>query len=193
MSVLTKTKRKMAALIKARENDLATCQRKIEEARAAEAEAVAAMDRAMDALDPVAYAEAAKKKDAAQLSIRMYSDKAQKVNNIRMTTEAESDAVIDSLLEYERQLSDDLDSAVMEPLKALAALYNDYMAAVADVENTIRNWTAKIHPNYRNDSTTYPDGTHRSPTPLPVHAVEYDPGATAHAVGALLKALDRLL
>ena len=148
-----------------------------------------AMKAAVAAIDEVGYAKAKNEKSLALAAAEMYSKRYEQLEQKQFVSEAESDRVIDSLLQYENALAADFESAIAEPIKKLRQLNETYLAAVREAETAIQAWTSDIHRNYRSESTTYPDGTNRSPVPVPVHTLPYTGCPTSAVVGGFLEKL----
>lgn len=121
--------------------------------------------------------------------IKKYDELERTLRARAVITEAESDKVIDSLLDYERQLESAFMDSIREHVTALQKIRDNYVAAVDETENTISQWTRTIHPNYRAEGTVYHDtGTNRSPRPVPVHITRYTGGKES---GLLKEYLER--
>lgn len=140
------------------------------ERAAAEAELKAAQAQ----MDVDAYADAKARISRADTGIEMYQNRFETLSALEYVSEEESDRVIDGLLEYEDQLAADFVAAIEEPVNKLRELYEAYTGAVSETEQTIRQWTAEIHKNYRSFAgTTYANGTNRAGFPQPVHLIPY--------------------
>ena len=90
------------------------------------------------------------------------------------------------MLAYEQQLEEEYRKAVVEHLQALDALSDQHRLAAADAETTLNTWTSEIRANYINTRTTYQNGTHRSPVPVPIHPRGYFGGRLVAAVDKFL-------
>ena len=153
--------------------ELDAIQQKQEEARGQLEEAGLELKEAVEQTDLTLYEKATADRRKAQGALDMYAARHKMISEKQFITEQESDKVIDGLLEYEKQLTEDFKAAVAAPLKALAAAYEEYMAAVQETEDTLRAWETSIHANYRSSTAVYADGTNRSPKPIPVHSVPF--------------------
>lgn len=156
-------------LIEEKAASLADIQVEIDKAVEREAAAVAEMKIAMESTNVEAYQEAKSKKLAASNALEMYRARLKQLTERKFLTEAESDEVIDELLEYEDVLKEDFMKSLEAPLKKLNELYKEYIARVDEAEKIISRWTNEIHANYRNFHGIYPNGNNRSERPLPVH------------------------
>ena len=86
-------------------------------------------------------------------------------------------AAINNLINYSRSLP--------EPLDKLATLQENYAQEIAQAEDTIIDWTGRIHENYSTrGGTFFADGTDRSPEPVPVRRLPYA-GAPASEITAV--------
>lgn len=126
------------------------------------------MKTAIELTDANAYEEAKKEFNSAGNAVEMYSARYEQLNLKEFLTEEESDRVIDSLLNYEKELEKDLIKSMEKPLKTLQTLYKEYDQSIIETENVMREWTNSIHFNYRSEGTIYKDGTNRSDVPVPV-------------------------
>lgn len=84
-------------------------------------------------------------------------------------SEMESDKVIDSLLEYENELSEQLAKSISGQLAELQRINNNYRENIREIEEVIREWTSTVHSNYL-DRHNY---RRRLDTPREVHTVAY--------------------
>lgn len=164
---------KIEALIDAREQTAAAILEKLEGERRAEAAAQEAIDKATAALDFEMNHKAQQDKAAAAERRALLQRRFDQMRSGRPVTEEESNEIIESLLQYEKDLAAAFEEDISAPLAALAKLCKEYREKVQETEDTINNWTREIHPNYLSPSTTYPDGTHRAPQPVPVHRTPY--------------------
>lgn len=172
-TVVEEVKARMQEMQQKKAGELETVRQRQQEAQTQKEAAELALREATDSMDLEAYEEAKTAKRKAQTAIDMYSGKYNQISKQEYISEVESDKVIDSLLAYEDELAAGFKAAVAEPLKKLDELQKAYADAVEDVEQTIRAWTSNIHANYRNNGTTYADGTNRSPQPVPVRRLPY--------------------
>lgn len=179
-TVVEEVKARMQEMQQKKAGELETVRQRQQEAQTQKEAAELAIREATDSMDLEAYEEAKTAKRKAQTAIDMYSSKYNQIKQQEYISEVESDKVIDSLLAYEDELAAGFKAAVAEPLKKLDELQKAYADAVEDVEQTIRAWTGNIHANYRNNGTTYTDGTNRSPQPVPVRKIPYTGCSEAH-------------
>lgn len=173
-NTLDEVKQRMAALVNRKNADLAEIWQKQSDAEQQKADAEQALKDATERMDLTAYKKAeAAKKDAAT-AIAMYGARYDQLQHKAFMTEKESDAVIDSILQYEDALAADFTAELSERLHDLSEMLQEYYSAVRDAEDTIREWTGSIHANFRSRGVTYyADGTDRSPNPIPVRFTAY--------------------
>lgn len=179
-TVVEEVKARMQEMQDKKAAELQAIHEKQTEAQTQKEAAELALKEATERMDLDAYEEAKAAKRKAQTAIDMYSGKYAQISKQEYISEEDSDKVIDSLLAYEDELAAGFKAAVAEPLKKLDELQKAYADAVEDVEQTIRAWTSNIHANYRNNGTTYADGTNRSPQPVPVRRLPYTGCSEAH-------------
>lgn len=192
MTVLKTVKRQMKELQDRKRTDLETIQAKQNEARTAINTAKEAMEKATEEMNVDKYEAARNAKQKAETALSMYAGRQKQLNDMKYITEEESDKVISSLLQYEKELEESYTAAIKEPIRHLNGIQKAYLAEVDDVEETIRTWTRTVHPNYRSDVSTYYEAetgryTNRSPKPIPVRQLEYGGCAASRAVGTFLK------
>ena len=179
MTVIQETNERMQELMRRRMEDLAAIQEKMEEARAQLQEAEAAMNAATEQLDVDSYEKANAKARMAKTAQEMLRNRYDQIERRELISEADSDATIDSLLEYENNLAATFKDAVKEHIAALAGILDDYQKEVRAAELTIQNWCRDVRPNFRTfGQTTRYDAmtdqyTDRSETPVPVHQMPY--------------------
>lgn len=129
---------------------------------------------ASEALDVNAYESAQRAYDSAKIKKRMYTTRKEQIMMHDYVTEEESDKVIDSLLEYQDNLSADYAEAIKPHIDALTTLNREYRGAIAEAESVIVTWCSRIHSNHRSATAIFADGTNRSETPVPVHRVRFE-------------------
>lgn len=192
-TVLDEVKTRMKEMQDSRAAQLETIRQKQTEARSQIEAAALAMKQATEEMNVDSYEEAKNRKRKAQTALDMYSGRYEQISKQEYISEAESDSVVDSLLEYENQLAEDFKAAAGVQLKKLAELLKDYKAAVQDVESTLTSWQRDVHANYnsRGGSAFYDEftghHTHRSPQPVPVHRIAYTGCAEAGRMEEYLK------
>lgn len=192
-TVLDKVKNRMKEMQDSKAAQLETIRQKQEEARTDREAADLAIKEATEHMNLEAYAEAKDAKRKAQTALDMYNGRYKQIKQQEYISEAESDSVVDSLLEYEKQLAEDFKAAAAVHLKKLAELLKDYKAAVQDTENTLTAWQRDIHANYntrgamtRTDPLTG-EQTHRSERPIAVHTMPYTGCPEADRMGHYLE------
>ncbi len=147
--------------------------RKAQEAGETAGKAEQAMKEAAENLDLATYAKAKNEKETADVAAEMYGKRYTQLEQKQYVSEEESDATIDALKRYEDGLADEYEKAIAAPIQKLRELTADYKKAIDETEHAFRVWTQDVHAYYRSEGTSYPDGTNRSKTPVPVHALPY--------------------
>lgn len=191
-TVLQEVKDRMAGMIAEKTAQLDKIRQLQQEARTQIEAAGLAMKKATEQMDVDAYEAAKTAKRKAQTALDMYAGRYKQIEAQEYISEADSDKVVDSLLEYEDRLTEDFKAALVEPLKALAELLENYSEAVKDTEQALTDWQGKIHSNYRSSTAKYYDEstgsyTNRSPHPVPVHVVGYSGCVESSQLRAYLK------
>lgn len=177
--VVTEVNERIDELIAKRNGELETIENAMEKINDKVNAAMEAMDAATDSMNVEAYEEANATYKREQISLDMYMKRSKRLDAKEFVTEEDSDSVIDSLLNHEKDLEKDYKESITSHINALADITNQYFADIQNTENTIRRWTKYIHENYRSATTTYSDGTNRSPHPVPVHAMPFMGCSTA--------------
>ena len=189
-TVLDEVKNRIKEMKDQRASDLAVIEQKQAEARTALVTAGKAMKEATERMDIDAYEEARQAKRRAQTAIDMYSGRYTQISQQEYISEEESDKVIDSLLEYEKQLESSFETSAGDLLRQLDQLLREYQGIVNDVEKTIDTWQHDIHANYRSETGTNPKtGTNRFERPMPVHAIPYYGCSESVSIGKCLEQL----
>lgn len=177
-TVLEEVKARMKELHVKKLTDLEAISKMQEEARSKIEAAVMAMKKATEEMDVDAYEEAKTAKRKANTALEMYKSRYEQIAKQELISEAESDQVIDSLLQYENQLTDQFKAGASTLLKQLDELLTGYREEIRSVETTLTTWQRDIHANHKATGTIYYDQltgepTNRSPRPVPVHQREY--------------------
>ena len=173
-SVASQVQTRINGILDRREQELQAIGEKLAEAKAQASAAAREIEDATSRTDLEAFEAGKAKKRKAQTAIDMYSGRYSQLEKQAFISEEESDRVIDSLLDYEKDLEGQFVLDIYEPLQKLKELQEKYSDEVAYTEQTIQNWTHNIHENYRGFGTTYREtGTSRSPRPVPVHLTPY--------------------
>lgn len=154
--------------------ELAEIQRRKSAAQDKLAELKDNMKKAAEALDEQAYSEAMKEAQKLSVSLEMYETREKQFSHQEIISEAESDEVIDLLLNHQKKIEEDFINELKEPLKQLEALRNNYLHQLRATAKTINEWCAKVHANYSTRGATWRtdpatgEKTDRSETPVPV-------------------------
>lgn len=197
MTTLEKVKAKMQELMDKKEKELQDIRQMQAETNAAIAVAEKQMQSAAEKLDNDGFVQAKRERQAAADKLEMLNRREAQLVTREFLTEGESDAVIDSLLEYEGELEAEFKKAVEVHLEGLRGLREKYLEAVEDTEKTISTWTNEIHRNYdTRGSVHFTDAetgrqTTRSATPVAVHPLGFHGCHAAELVGDFLQRYER--
>lgn len=156
-----------------------------------EAAELAAKD-ATERMDFEVFEDAKTAKERAKTAIDMYNAKHTQISNQEYINEAESNKVIDSLLNYEKEIEKDFKAKAAIHLRELETILAFYFHEVNETERIIVEWCNNIHANYRMESTMYfnkatGDYTNRSNKPVPVHSVPFKGCSEANITEEYLK------
>ena len=172
---LAEVKERMADLLNARAVQLEEIQKKeaaaLQSYQKADAEAKAAMEQ----LDLAAYDDACTARRKAETAAEMYRGRYDQLTKMDYVSEAESDAVVHQLLDYENELADAFRARLAKTVEDLTALLEEYSDDVRKAETVLNTWTRDVHRYYlrRSATRTLPDGstTNRWDTPQYPHGV----------------------
>lgn len=184
----SEVKKRITELIKTRDASLIDIQMKLAESRAEVDKAKDAMDQAIFDADVKAFKKARAARDAAAEAVEMYEARYNQLQEHQIVTDADSESVIDGLLEYENDLSAKYLDDIADPIRKIMEAHQEYMDNVDETERVIKEWTNTVHANYKSyTGTIYREtGTHISPTPVPVRLTPYLGCKEAIAVGSFL-------
>lgn len=168
---------RMNNLLDARNNELNELKQRENNAASRIMIAKSDMENAARNTDLVAYSEAKERKTSAENEVEMYKARYNQLKGSDFMTEDESDKTIRSLLSYEDNLAEEYQDNVNALLSKLKTIHEAYRAEVAVTEQTIKEWTSRIYPNYQKVVSHYA-GTNepvykRMETSQPVHPSKY--------------------
>lgn len=165
---VTEVKTRIDKYVADREHEVAEIDQHISEAEESKATAEADLQAAIGATNQADYNSAKEAIESAQNVIDMYTERRAQLIGKEFISEAESDAVIDSLLEYKKDSDAALVAALVEECAKIRTIIDKYKGEYKDMYDTIRTWEGEIHPNYRRFGVTYAPG-HEPKDPCPVH------------------------
>ena len=172
-NIVTATKDRISQLLDKQAGEIAEAKAKVFEADNQIAAAETTIEEATLSMDTESYIAATKTKERAMIEKEMYSKRLEQLEHSRVVTEEESDRTIDDLFAFEDEAEKEYLFKIRPVIQQLQEINVEYKGLIADCENVIRTWTAQIYPNYRSFTATYPDGTHRSPEPIPLRPHPY--------------------
>lgn len=185
---VTKVRERMDALLSNKASELGIIDEELAKAQADSEKAAQAARLAAAATNLVDYEAASNAYHNAEMRREMYAARRSMLEEKAFLSEEESDATIDSLLEYEEDLRKEFEAAVKAHIAALRKLYDEYRKNIVNTENVIMDWTTSIHSNHRTfGRTVYAGGSTRSPEPVPVHRSVFLGGELAERLYAYLK------
>ncbi len=191
-NTLQEVKNQMKEMLDKRSSEFNEIMQKQAEAKGRFEASEKAQKAASEIMDLDAYEAATAAMNKANAAIEMYSKRYDQLTKLEYISEAESDSVIDSLLDYEKKLSEDFRKAISKPIDALSEILREYRSAIRDVEETLTAWQRDIHHNYRSFSRTQiidkttGRWTDRMNTPIPVHMLPYEGCSEAYKLGEYL-------
>ena len=110
--------------------------------------AAAAMAAATEKLDADAYAKANAEKIAAETKLEMYSDRLKQYETSEFVTVEESEKVLDSLVNYGKDLITAYENNIKDLLIELNSLTEGYNKAVEELISVACRWTRESRPKY---------------------------------------------
>lgn len=140
------------------------------------------MEQAAAALDTAAFHKAADRKKRAAESVEMFNKRRGQIVKKGYLPERESDAIIDKLLDYEKELATQYRADITSHIIALRDLSSKYSAEVRSVEDTLERWQYEIHPNYLDRGNN-----RREEHPVKVHFLRYDGSEELESTAAYLR------
>lgn len=146
-----------------------------------------AMQDATEKMDPEAYMDAKALLAEYETASDMYAARQDQILKQEYISEADSDKVIDSLLDYENVLASEFEASIAKPLADLNSLLTKYQQEVDAVERTIADWTYNVHSNYRSQVSTYRNGSKRSETPVPVRNIPFQGSIASRTINDFLR------
>lgn len=185
-SIIQDTNKRIAELEKRKAADIANIEKHLQRISSAIADQRKRAAKAAENMSASEYSSATAEKSKLEIEASMYSDRLKQIQGKEMVTAEESEATIAALLAYEKQLEAEFAEALAPHLKAIKELTDKQRADAAEAETTLREWTYRIRPNYISKGTTYPDGTNRSPVPVPIHPMGYFGGVLAARMDDIL-------
>lgn len=186
-NVTKEVQEQITEMVNKKAADLDAIRKKQTEVRTHLEAAELAIKDATESMDLDAYEKATAARNKAKTALDMYGGRYLQIQKQEYISEKESDKVIDSLKAYEEELAEDFKKDLVPLLKKLAVLHEAYIQAVEDTEQTMRDWTAKIHANYRAEGTVYADGTNRNDKPQPVRRIPFTGCGEAEQLGTYLR------
>lgn len=178
-NTIEQVSRKIRQITEVRQKDLEGLAALGGEAREELNKATEELEAAARDMDEKRYQEAEKKREAAALRLSMCDAKYKQVRDQKYVTEAESDEVINSILEFEQQIADEFTAKSKLLLGDLREMLADYLQKVNEAEGVLQRWTSQIHANYSTRGMTSfidpvtGERTDRSASPVPVRPNKY--------------------
>ena len=195
MTTLQEVKQQIKEIMKKKHDDFAKAQEMFDAAKSALEKASEAKEKATAEMDLETFHTATADAEKAQAELEMYEGKLKQLEQQKYITEAESDAVIDSLLDYEKKIMTDFETAVASVYEDLDKLLTNYKHEIKEIEATLHYWEKHIHANYllygnrRIDKETGRRlGRKDRPQPIRPFIAKNMGGATAKRLEALLRA-----
>ena len=186
---------KINDLVDAKNSQLADISARLDELHAEMDAAETSMAAAASVLNEDAFASAEATLKKVKTKIEMYNSRRKQIAAQEYVSEEESEATIDSLLDYEKKLAAEFEKSITPHISALETILSDYVEEVQKTENTLIRWTSAIRDTYmnRNGGTRTVDGkpTKRFDTPQRIRLTPYIGCKASGALGTLLDAVKR--
>ena len=197
MTTLDKVKKQIRDLQENRTKQLLEINSKQEESQARLHKAEKAMRDATEVMNLEAYEQSKAEVDKANIALEMYKDRYAQISKREYISEEESEKVIDSLLDYEKDLESEFISAIKKPIEELQEIHRKYTSEVDETEKTLRTWTNDIRKNYstRGRTTRIDESgevTDRSDKPVPIRITPYYGCDESVMIGTFLGKTEKL-
>lgn len=153
---------KAQALIQNRDKQIRELSEKIDTCQNKMTAAETAIQTAKDNLDFDGAEDAKKNKERAAFEIDAYKAKLKKYQSNDLITTAESDSMVENVLEYRDSLNNDLLKGIAAHIVAMNDLIDDYDKEINKIGNALREWTGSVHPymtsqyGFNNGKFSYP-------------------------------------
>lgn len=186
---------KIEELTKKKKEDLEAAQNNLAEAESNLAQVEEKLKEASANMDLDAYQSLQDEKKRYEQAIEMYRGRQEQLANQEIISEQDSDEVIDSLINYELETTQNFLAEVFSRVPELREITDRYTRNIGETEQTILRWCNEVHANYRTfGRTTRRDPvtgtmTDRSPHPVPVRITPYAGCAEAALLSACLQKL----
>lgn len=168
IDTVAKVRAQIDKYISDNEREIGEIDQHIASARTDKEKAEAALKAAIETTNQDDFARAKAQIAAADNAIEMFTARREQLANKEFLSESESDAVIDSLLEYKDARDKEFIDAIDAQIATLDSLVSGYNSAYKEMVSVIRDWEHRIHCNYRNPIVTYPAGVAPQRKPVPV-------------------------
>ena len=169
-----------------RDKDLSTINDRYMEAVDKMDEINAALTEAEKAMDADKYAAAVAEKNNMLTKLSMFNSRKENIESHELVSEEESDAVIDSLLDYEEKMEKAFHNdaaALLDSMNELLSMYSD---EVVKTEAALRRWTGIVHANYIDRH----NHGRRSDHAIPVRYIPYKGSDFYKKLDQFLRSLD---
>lgn len=186
---------KINDLVDAKNSQLADISARLDELHAEMDAAETSMAAAASVLNEDAFASAEATLKKVKTKIEMYNSRSKQIAAQEYVSEEESEATIDSLLDYEKKLAAEFEKSITPHISALETILSNYIEEVQKTENTLNRWTSTIRVTYMNRTgrTRTVDGkcTNRFDTPQTIRIVPYIGCKASGALNTLLDTVKR--
>lgn len=185
-NIIQDTNKRIAELEQRKAADISSIEKQLQRISDAIADQEKKAANAAENMNDEDYSNATAAKAKLEVEASMFNDRLKQIQGKEMVTAEESEATIAALLSYEKELEAKFAEALAQHLKAIKELTDKQRADASEAENTLREWTQRIRPNYISEGTTYADGTNRSPVPVPIHPMGYFGGGLVSRIDDFL-------
>lgn len=159
---VNKVKSRIDELVTRKKCDLKDIAKKSDDIRAEIETITQVKEKASAQMDSETYVNADFDLERKNKELDMVNARYEQIENLKIVSDDESVAVMDSLVNYEKQLDDAFDQDVTPLLDKIRHLMSIYMEEIDNTESVIKAWTISVHKNY------YDRNNHRfSDRPIP--------------------------
>ena len=149
-NVLTDTMKKLDQIRERKARDSVEVEAKLISLRSEQAELQKELDQAAESMDLTRYEAISDKIKTVNTAIRMYEAKKDSLSSVTGISVEESDRTVDSLIAYEKVLSDQFIEDIAEPVAKLEKIIDEYDKNRKDLNETVRQWLSELNYKYRN-------------------------------------------
>lgn len=161
-------------IISARDAEIASAEKALEDAKAAVAEAQGRADAAIFSTDIDAYESAVADLGKAERSVTLYDARLEQLRSKRTVASAEDARIVAQIRAHQKTLQDDVTAEIIALLSRVEEIGRAYYTAQDELNELIWRWHSKVCPQQ------HPRGSGLTVFPSDLHAKDGDLRAAVH-------------